>query len=47
MASGAIFLNSFEEQWTQNHPQYLSRLTRALFPTTFVDIAVYILNFTK
>ena len=30
----------FEEQWTQNHPQYLSGLSRALFPTTFLEIAV-------
>ena len=34
-----IFL---EEQRTQNHPQCLSGLSRALFPTTFVEIAVYI-----
>ena len=37
-----ILLNFFEEQSTQNHPQYLSGLSRALFPTTFLEIAVYI-----
>ena len=42
MASPAIFPNFFEEQWTQNHPQYLSGLSRALFPTTFLEPAVYI-----
>ena len=41
VASRAIFSNFFEEQSTQNHPQYLSRLSRALFPTTFLEIAVY------
>ena len=35
-----IILNFFEEQWTQNHPQHLSGLSRALFPTTFLQIAV-------
>ena len=30
-----------EKQWTQNHPQYLSVLSRALYPTTFLEIAVY------
>ena len=40
VASCAIFLNFFEEQSTQNHPQYLSGLSRALFPTTFLEIAV-------
>ena len=35
------FLPFFEKQWTKNHPQYLSRLSRALFPTTFLEIAVY------
>ena len=39
--SRAILLNFFEEQCTQNHPQYLSRLLGALFPTTFLEIAVY------
>ena len=32
-----------EEQRTQNHPQYLSWLSCALFPTTFLEIAVHIL----
>ena len=41
MASRAILSNFFEKQWTQNHPQYLSGLLRALFPTTFLEIAVY------
>ena len=31
MASRAILSNFFEEQRTQNHPQYLSGLWRALF----------------
>ena len=30
-----------EEQGNQNHPQCLSGLSRALFPTTFLEIAVY------
>ena len=41
MASLAIVWNFFEKQWTKNHPQYLSGLSRALFPTTFLEIAVY------
>ena len=41
MASCAILSNFFVEEWTQNHPQYLSGLSRALFPTTFLEIAVY------
>ena len=41
-ASRAILLNFFEEQITQNHPQSLSGLSRALFPTTFFEIAVCI-----
>ena len=41
MASRAILSNFFEEQRTQNYPQYLSGLSRALFPTTFLEIAVY------
>ena len=36
--------NFFEEEWTQNHPQYLSGLSRALFPTTFLEIAVCIMK---
>ena len=41
MASHDILLNFFEEQWTQNHPQYLSGLSHELFPATFLKIAVY------
>ena len=41
MAFPAILSNFFVEEWTQNHPQYLSGLSRALFPTTFLEIAVY------
>ena len=41
MASRAIIWNLFEKQWTKNHPQYLSGLSRALFPTTFLETAVY------
>ena len=41
MASRSILSNFFEEQWTQNHQQYLSGLARALFSTTFLEIAVY------
>ena len=40
--SRAILSNFFEEQCTQNHPQHLSGLSRALFPTTFREIAVNI-----
>ena len=48
MASPAILSNFFEEKGTQNHPQYLSGLSRALFPTTFLEIAVYFnLVYTK
>ena len=35
MASRAILSNFFENQWTQNHPQYLSGLSHGLHPTTF------------
>ena len=31
----------FEEQWTQNQPQYLSGLLRELFPTTFLGTAEF------
>ena len=41
VASCAILSNFFEEQWTQNYPQYFLRLSRALFPKTFLEIAVY------
>ena len=41
MASRAILSNFFDGQKTQNHPRYLSALSRALFPTlTFLEIAV-------
>ena len=36
-----ILSNFFEKKETQNHPQCLSGLSRALFPTTFLEIAVY------
>ena len=36
-----ILSNFSEEQWTQNHPQCLSGLSLALFPTTFLEMAVY------
>ena len=42
MASRAILSNFFEEQWTQNHPQYLSGLSCARFPTTSLEIALYV-----
>ena len=35
-------LTFFEEQLPQNHPQYLSGLSSVLFPTTFLEIAVYL-----
>ena len=41
MASRAILANFFEEQWTQNHLQYLSELSHALFATASLKIAVY------
>ena len=40
--SRAILSNFVEEQWTQNYPQYLSALSRELYPTTFLETAVYI-----
>ena len=46
MASRVILSNFFEEQWTQNHPQYHSELSRALFLTTFLEIAVYMWLYT-
>ena len=46
MASCAILWNFFGKQWAQTHPQYLSGLSRALFPTTFLEIAVSILQAT-
>ena len=39
-ASSAILSNFSEKQRTQNHLQYLSGLARALYPTTFLEIAV-------
>ena len=45
VASCAILSNFFEEQWTQNYPQYFLRLSRALFPKTFLEIAVYAWQF--
>ena len=36
-----ILSNYFEKKRTQNHPQCLSGLSRALFQTTFLEIAVY------
>ena len=36
-----ILSNFFEKKRTQNHPQYLSGLSRALLPTTFLEIGVY------
>ena len=41
MASRDILSSFFEKQSIQNHAQYLSGLSRALFPTTFHEIAVY------
>ena len=35
-----ILSNFSEEQWTQNHPQCLSGLSRALFPTTLLEKVV-------
>ena len=40
-----ILSNFFEEQCPQSHPQYLSGLSRALFPTTFLDLPP-VLNLT-
>ena len=39
--SRTILSNFFEEQCPQTHPQYLSGLSRAHFPTTSLEIAVY------
>ena len=46
VASCAILSNFFEEQGRQNHPKYLSGLSRALFSTTFLETAVYALSLT-
>ena len=40
MTSRTILSNFFKKQWTQNRPQYLSGFSRALSPTTFLEIAV-------
>ena len=37
VAFHAILSNFFEKQCPQNHPQYLSGLSGALFPTTFSE----------
>ena len=37
-----ILSNFFKERRTQNHPQCLLGLSRALFPTTFLETAVYV-----
>ena len=39
-----ILSNFFENKSTQNHPQCLSGLSRALFLTTFLEIAVYLVK---
>ena len=41
MAFRAILSNFVEEQWTQNHLQYLSGLSQALFPRTVLEKALY------
>ena len=41
MATPAILSNLFVEQWTQNHPQYLSGLLHAFFPTTFLFSRIF------
>ena len=40
MASLTILSNCFEQQWTQNHPQYPLGLLHAVYPTTFLEIPV-------
>ena len=47
VASRAIISISFGEQGRQNHPQYLSGLSCALFLTTFLETAVYLARFLK
>ena len=42
MAFSAIPSHFFEEHGTQNHPQYLSGLSRAFFSTIFLEIAVHV-----
>ena len=41
MASPAILSNFLEKQCTKKQPTILSWLSRALYPTTFLKIAVY------
>ena len=41
MAFSVILLNFFEEQSTQNHPQYRSGCLRVLFPTIFLGHATF------
>ena len=41
MAFRAILSNFVEEQWTQNHLQYLSGLSQALFPRAVLEKALY------
>ena len=41
MASRSILSNFVEEQSTQNHLQYLSGLSQAVFPRTVLEKAVY------
>ena len=41
MVARAILSNFCEEQLNQNSPQYVSELSRALCPTTFLELAVY------
>ena len=36
--------NFFEKQLTQHHSQDLLGLSRALFPTTFLEVAVYVIK---
>ena len=41
MVARAILSNFCEEQLNQNSPQYVSEFSRALCPTTFLELAVY------
>ena len=41
MASPAILPDFCENSELQDHPRYISGLSRALYPTTFLEIAVY------
>ena len=42
VASHALLSNFFEEQCSQNHPEYPSGSSRGLFPTSFLEIALCI-----